>query len=112
MRYSINNIVNEYTIFSKALGKSALERDPNNQLAIIIYKNLFPRDFERLQHGNGYVYGMLRKKTSLIIEHRTELEAKREELQERQERAHEEILKSIDELNALFLPHSSDVCTT
>lgn len=72
----INNIVNEYTIFSKALGKSALERDPNNQLAIIIYKNLFPRDFERLQHGNGYVYGMLRKKTSLIIEHRTELEAR------------------------------------
>ena len=45
----------------------------------------------------------------MIIEHRTELEAKREELQERQERAHEEILKSIDELNALFLPHSSDV---
>lgn len=105
----INNIVNEYTIFSKALGKSALERDPNNQLAIIIYKNLFPRDFERLQHGNGYVYGMLRKKTSLIIEHRAELEAKREELQERQERAHEEVLKSTDELNALFLPHSSDV---
>lgn len=105
----INNIVNEYAIFSKALGKSALERDPNNQLAIIIYKNLFPRDFERLQHGNGYVYGMLRKKTSLILERRVELEAKREELQERQERAHEEILKSIDELNALFLPASSDV---
>ncbi len=107
----INNIVNEYTIFSKALGKSALERDPNNQLAIIIYKNLFPRDFERLQHGNGYVYGMLRKKTSLIIERRVELEAKREELQERQERAHEEVLKSVDELNALFLPASSDVYT-
>ena len=105
----INNIVNEYTIFSKALGKSALERNPNNQLALIIYKNLFPRDFERLQHGDGYVYGMLGKKKNLITEHRIELEAEHKELQERKERAHEEMLKSIDELNALFLPHSSDV---
>lgn len=65
-----------------------------------------PKTKEKSQKGSR---DMLRKKTSLIIEHRTELEAKREELQERQERAHEEILKSIDELNALFLPHSSDV---
>lgn len=105
----INNIVNEYTIFSNALGKSALNREQNNQLAIIIYKNIFPRDFERLQHGDGYVYGMLRKKKSLIMERQRELEEKREEIRQRQERAHEETLKSVDELNALFLPYSSDV---
>ena len=86
-----------------------MERDPNNQLAVVIYKNLFPRDFERLQHGDGYVYGMLEKKKDLITERRIELEAERKVLQERLERAHKEILKNIDELNALFLPRSSDV---
>lgn len=50
----IQNIFNEYAIYVANLeadGDNAL--DANKLLAILIYKNVFPRDFEELHRGRG-----------------------------------------------------------
>lgn len=107
----INNIVNEYTIYNNLLGNNNLRRDPNRQLAIIIYKNLFPKDFEQLQRGTGYLYTLFAERESLLKTQRTELDMEIQQIKRRLEEAHQEHLQSIDELNGLFLPNSSNIYT-
>jgi len=105
----INNIVNEYIIYQDLLGDNNLQRNRNHQLAIIIYKNLFPRDFEQLQRGAGYVYSLFAARETLLANQRAGLEEEAQQIKQRLEQAQQEHLHSIDELNALFLPTSSTI---
>lgn len=105
----INNIVNEYVIYQDLLGSNDLQRDPNHQLAIIIYKNLFPKDFEQLQRGAGYVYSMFAQREALLKKRRAKLEEEARQIKLRLEQAQREHLQRLDELNALFLPQSNHV---
>ncbi len=105
----INNIVNEYNIYEKRIGNSDLHRDNNRQLAIIVYKNLFPKDFEQLQRGAGYVYALFKKRESLIESQRDDITQEIQEIKEQLEQIQQECVQNIDELNALFCPRSNNV---
>lgn len=82
----IQNIFNEYAIYSANLetgGEDLL--DANKLLAILIYKNVYPRDFEQLHRGVGVLAGILNLQDEFIrdCEHRyrteiTELETELE----------------------------------
>lgn len=72
----LKNIYNEYVIYNAQL--SLREEECNKLLAMIIYKNLFPKDFAKLQLNQGYVY-------SVIVE-------KKREYIDRQRKAHEEAI--------------------
>ncbi len=50
----LKNIYNEFTIYYKKLNN--IELDCNKMLAIITYKNIFPKDFSELQLNHGYIY--------------------------------------------------------
>lgn len=87
----IQNIFNEYTIYSANLktdGENLL--DDNKLLAVLIYKNVFPRDFEELHRGAGILAEILNLQDELIRhgEHRYRTEIaeidKRLEVAERQ----------------------------
>lgn len=105
----INNIINEYMIYQGMLDGNDLHRDANCQLAIIIYKNLFPKDFEQLQRGAGYVYSLFAKRETLFANQRAKLDEEARQIQERLSQAQQEHLQNIDELNALYLPTSSTI---
>ena len=63
----IQNIFNEFSIYVDNLetdGESLL--DANKLLAILIYKNVYPRDFEQLHRGTGTLTEILNQKEQLI----------------------------------------------
>lgn len=60
----IKNILNEFQIYAKKL--TNIEHNYNELLALIVYKNYFPKDFAALQLHSGYVYGLFDKRSSLI----------------------------------------------
>ena len=63
----IQNIFNEYTIYVANL-ESDEENvlDPNKLLAILIYKNVYPRDFEQLHRGGGTLAKLFNLRDELI----------------------------------------------
>lgn len=63
----IQNIFNEYAIYVANLESDEEELfDANKLLAILIYKNVYPRDFELLHRGTGTFSKILNRKEELI----------------------------------------------
>ena len=60
----LKNIYNEFLIYYERLKK--IDLDPNRMLAIITYKNIFPRDFADLQLNRGFVHAIFKQKDELI----------------------------------------------
>lgn len=63
----IQNIFNEYAVYVASLvtdGDNVL--DTNKLLAVLIYKNVFPRDFESLHRGKGNIAQILNKHNEFI----------------------------------------------
>jgi len=57
------NIVNELSIYSKKLGKNL---DINKLFAMIIYKNVYPNDFTKLNENSGILFTFIGKKREII----------------------------------------------
>lgn len=96
----LKNIYNEFVIYHNRI--QSTELNSNKLLAIIAYKNIFPRDFSDLQLGMGFVHTLFQSKESFtrreikiiddkILEHENEIIQTRNEL-----------LDNIDELDALY----------
>ncbi len=62
----IKNIANEFRIYHEAI-KEKNELDSDKLLAMIVYKNLFPKDFVDLQKRQGYVCFLLSKEGKKIL---------------------------------------------
>lgn len=60
----LKNIYNEFCVYYKKLNK--IELNPDKMLAIISYKNIFPKDFAELQLNRGYVYSLFDKKQEFV----------------------------------------------
>ncbi len=77
MRF-VSNLVNEYVVYNNRLGEGrapdASRLNADRQLAMLIYKNLYPEDFNLLQQGRGYVYTLFEQKDALIAQRRRQLE--------------------------------------
>lgn len=79
----VSNIVNEYIVYSGRLKDSGLNTLPERQLAIIIYKNLYPDDFDLLQRGQGYVFNLMNNKKLLIDQMLLQLDENAKELRKK-----------------------------
>ena len=96
----LQNIVNEFTIYYDEL--KSTEPNANNMLAMITYKNLFPKDFSDLQLGRGYVASLFANKHLLIEDRQSELKTQIEEEEDRIKQIDEEIAKSEQEIDKIY----------
>lgn len=96
----LKNIYNEFVIYYNRL--NITELDCNKMLAIIAYKNLFPRDFADLQLNQGFVYTLFDSKDVFIAEEVKRLAEMISEKNHEIEIAKNEHLKTIKELDAAF----------
>ena len=97
---TIKAIVSDFKITSKRLNPE-LKKD--NLLAIIIYKNLCPKDFELIYEGKGPIYDTFAKESEFKKEKIHELRTEIGKLETDIAKVGEEKLHSINELNALVV---------
>lgn len=96
----LKNIYNEFLIYYYKL--NITELNYNKMLAIIIYKNLFPKDFADLQLNQGFVYTLFASKNIFISQTKTKLEEEIKMKEDRLKLAKEEHLQSLKELKFVF----------
>lgn len=92
----LKNICNEFLIYNSRL--NITELNPNKLMAIVAYKNLFPRDFIELQLGSGFVFTLFDKKEQFVSVKIARLETELTVANERLEAAKKEHLTSEREL--------------
>ena len=95
----INNICNEYLTYKESLG--ALKLNSKKAFSMIVYKNIFPKDFSLLQKNQGYLYELLHSKDKQIEERKNELSKKIQLLEKKIENAQTEQLRDEVELYGL-----------
>lgn len=96
----LKNICNEFLIYYKKLNSTEL--DPNKMFAMIVYKNLFPKDFSDLQLNRGYVYALFANKQQIIEDAKKELQMRLDEIIEKIDYVHNEGLSSQEELEDVY----------
>lgn len=96
----LKNIYNEFVIYFNRL--NITELDCNKMLAIIAYKNLFPRDFADLQLNQGFVYTLFNNKEQFIAEETKKLNNRISEKKHQIDMANKEHFKTIEEITTFF----------
>lgn len=92
----LKNIYNEFLIYYNELNKTeetSTKINSNKILSMIVYKNLFPKDFSDLQLSQGFVYSIFSQKEKFIEERIKEIDF--------QIAIFNEPLKNIEELEML-----------
>lgn len=74
----LKNVWNEYLIYEARIADT--EQNPNKLLAMLIYKNLFPKDFSETHIGTGFIATLFKNKLQWINDAKPILEGKRSEL--------------------------------
>lgn len=97
---TIKAIVSDFKITSKRLNRK-LKKD--NLLAIIIYKNLCPKDFELIYEGKGPVHDTFAKEPVFKKKKKDELRQKIEKIETTIKEVEEEKLNSVNELNSIVV---------
>lgn len=97
----INNICNEYLTYKETLSKLPLESE--KIFSMVVYKNIFPKDFSLLQKNQGYLFELLNSKEIALKNRREELNSKIKELEKKIEKADEEQLNDEFELYGTIL---------
>ncbi|WP_338533669.1 hypothetical protein RBB83_13305 [Paenibacillus peoriae] len=97
----LKNIYNEYVIYHGRIQSTELSAD--KLLAMITYKNLFPRDFNELQLNRGFVYQLFRSKESFIEKEVLVIENEIYIRQQKLNSSEEELNRNLDELDAIYL---------
>lgn len=97
---TIKSICNEYTLYKKIINPKG---EKNNLLAMMIYKNIEPTDFENLNINRGYVYNVIDKSNDLIDERIEIYDDKIQKLKTNLEAVKNEKLKNVNELRMLYV---------
>lgn len=98
---TIKSIYNEYIIYKKILGKVLLNY--NDLLAMMIYKNIEPTDFENLNNNQGYVFKAIENSSSLIEDRIKIYDDKINKLTKKIDETKKEKLKNIKELRMIYI---------
>ena len=113
---TIKAIVSDFKITSKRLNNK-LKKD--NLLAIIIYKNLCPKDFELIYEGKGAIHDTFAKESVFKKRKKDELKQRIDEIETIIQKVKEERLNSVNELNSLVvsaaikvIPAGSYICNS
>lgn len=99
----IHNIFNEYVIYYDHLKSENLNL--TKLLAMMIYKNAYPSDFEHLHYGKGALFGICNKKTEFLQKLKSQLKEQLEELRTLITLADFETAMSIQELISAYIGH-------
>lgn len=105
----LKNIYNEYVLYYNQLNYTELNCD--KMLAIITYKNIFPKDFSELQLGKGYVFNVFQKKQDIIEKEYKTICEKESAINQKIEASKNEVMNSKYEL-AIFIYHEKMPYTT
>lgn len=98
----LKNIYNEFCIYYNKINTTDL--DSNKMLAMIIYKNIFPRDFSDLQLGRGFVHTVFSKKDEFIKDEQADLEEQIEAVKQVMAGAKKEHLMHVKEVDLIYDP--------
>jgi uncharacterized protein (UPF0335 family) len=101
----LKNIYNEFVVYIHRLNTTDL--DWNKMMAMIAYKNLFPRDFSDLQLAKGFVFAVIAQRQILIEEALTSAKEQRQAIIDRIEWAKKETLTSQQELTDVYAAKES-----
>ncbi|MBV7297719.1 ATP-binding protein [Enterovibrio paralichthyis] len=99
----IQNIFNEYSIYVANLetdGENLL--DASKLLAVLIYKNVYPRDFEELHRGEGTLAALLNLKDELISHGEKKFRAEIVVLENQLERGERQTPSDLRELRQIY----------
>ena len=99
----LKNIYNEYVIYHESIQETELQTE--KLLALITYKNLFPKDFSNLQYNSGHVNKIFSNKDKYINLEREELNRRVKINTALIEKIENENLNNVDELDALYFIH-------
>lgn len=99
----IQNIFNEYAIYDenlKADGESGLNKD--KLLAILIYKNVRPSDFEDLHRGKGKLANIFQRHGTYIAGAENKIKAQISELEHQIDDANKQLASDLVELRRIY----------
>ena len=77
----LKNIVNEFAVYSRVLQMEELKLSYDKLFALIVLKNIFPKEFDELQEDRGYIYNIINGKEKLIGYVKSSIEIILEELE-------------------------------
>lgn len=97
----LKNICNEYIIYRSALKQSGIQQD--KLFAIIVYKNIYPKDFSDLLNGEGHLNSLFISKEKLISNHKSEYETELDELEKVLSFVEKDTVDSLDGLVITYL---------
>ncbi|WP_299961500.1 ATP-binding protein [uncultured Roseobacter sp.] len=99
----IQNIFNEYAIYVKNLETDDENiLDPNKLLAILIYKNVLPSDFEDLHREKGKLAGILNRHDALISSAERRYKAQISDLEQQIVDAEKQVPSDLGELRQIY----------
>lgn len=96
------NVHNEFIVYYNKVDIDSSKTAATKLLAMIIYKNMYPKDFGELQISQGYVYTLF---NSIEEIRRLESDKLKEELnlcKKEQKKLEADISRDIDDLNAIY----------
>lgn len=99
----IQNIFNEYAIYVSHLepeGETNL--DANKLLAVLIYKNVFPSDFEQLHRGKGNLAGILHAHDRFVTASEDKYRTEISRLEELIDVGDKQLLNGLEELRRSY----------
>lgn len=96
----LKNIYNEFIVYYSRIGTT--EQDYNKLLAMIVYKNIFPRDFSDTQLSKGFVFTLLNRKDAIIKDEIDRINEQIKQIRQKVELCDKEYLHNIDELNSTY----------
>ena len=98
------NIMNEFHVYATKINQ---QLDMNKLLAIIVYKNLFPKDFTDLSENRGELFETISSKNKYIENAVAEINKQIESIKERLRLSDESFISEIKDLRTLYV---SKVC--
>lgn len=98
----LHNIVNEFYLYREKLDKGLA---PNKLLAIIVYKNLFPKDFTDLTYNKGQIFNALNQKQGYINQLTEKLRQEINDYKAKIEQIESASLMDIMEIRKSYLLH-------
>ncbi|MHB1107701.1 MAG: YobI family P-loop NTPase [Lutibacter sp.] len=97
----LHNITNEFYLYFKKLNKKNL--NPDKLLSILVYKNIFPNDFNLLSNNDGLLFNAINSKQNYIIAYESEIDIKIKEIKENIINIENLNITDLEELRSIYI---------
>lgn len=96
----LKNIRNEFSVYKSRL--DTINLDFNKLLALITYKNIFPRDFSELQLNSGFVFHLFSQKGKFIEKDIIAIDNEITEKEQLLSKIQNDEARSVEELDSIY----------